>query len=315
MEARKSYSFLRSTTQISGIIILFGISVLVACQSDLGEKPSRDQVDAGAFGKAQEESYSILLSKHVDQNNQIKYELWKNSSEDFLALKQILFAIEKADVNAMNSDEQKTFYINAYNVLTIDLILSNYDKTLGGTGSPYPDQRSIRNINNLDTKVWDAFRWKVSGKQMSLNEIEHQILRPMGDARIHFAIVCASKGCPPILNRAFTAQDLDETLDELAAKFVNSGKSTKFDLDKQKLITSHILNWFAQDFVKTFGSVKNFFSKYVTVISPSLIPSLDISYDSYDWTLNEPAAPGSGTEDPPGSGTETPPGSGTEEEI
>lgn len=338
MKLPNSYSFMWHPKGILALIFSLGAAALVACSSDLGEKFSRDPVEVGAFSKVQENTYTGLLQKYVDSDKQIRYQEWKASSQDVAALQSILFAIAKADTGAMSPSEKKSFLINAYNAMTIDLILSHFDETLGGDSSPYPAQRSIRNIGNQDAKVWDVYSWKVGGQALSLNDVEHKILRPMGDSRIHFAIVCASKGCPPILNRAFSVDDLDQTLDQLADDFVNSGKNTKFNTARNEIKTSHILDWFSEDFVKHFGSVNSFFTKYVTVLPADQVQGMRIRYEPYDWLLNEAQTPvsepvenpppgsgsetppcetppGSGTENPcppPGSGTEVPPGSGTE---
>lgn len=289
---------------------------LSSCSSDLGRKFSRDPVVAGAFGKQQEEGFSALLQKYVNGESKVSYSDWRSNSEDMGKVKSFLSAIAIADVKSMGEDELKSFYINTYNILTIDLILSRYEETMGGASSPYPNERSIRNIGNLDAAIWDQVKWKVSGQELSLNDLEHKLLRPMGDARIHFAIVCASKGCPPLLNRAFSPATLNATLEQLSSSFVNSGHDTTFNVAAKLIKTSNILNWFSADFDKSFGSLKGFFAKYVTVVDPQTIDGMRVSYVPYDWTLNEPdpQAPAPIAEpEVPGSGTETPPGSGTEE--
>lgn len=336
MKLPKSYNIFKSTNILCSVLLALGSLVLFACNSDQGQKYSRDPVDATAYGKVQEDAYSTLLEKYVDPDRLVRYSLWRSSDQDIVTLKSILSAMALADTKTMPSDEKKAFYINAYNAMTLDLILSHYDETLGGTGSPYPTERSIKNIGSLNDKVWDFYKWKISGQSVSLNDVENKILRPMGDARIHFSIVCASKGCPPILNRSFNAQNINQLLDQLSDNFVNSGRNTKIDIEKNEVRTSHILDWFAQDFINTFGSVKNFIAKFNRTATPDQIQGMKIRYDAYDWLLNEsaqviseseetPTPPpattpetGSGTEEPPpGSGTEEPtptpePGSGTE---
>lgn len=298
---------------------------LIACgASDLGEKFSRDRVIVGAYSQIQVDDFERLLNKYVDNDRLVQYKTWKSSEQDKSALQNILSVMAVADTEKMSNLEKKAFYINAYNAMTINLILISYDETLGGTGSPYPGERSIRNISNLDTKVWDFYKWKIAGSSVSLNDIENKILRPMGDARIHFAIVCASVGCPPIFNHSFSGENVNDYLDQLSDEFVNSGRSTNFDFAHNQITTSSILNWFSADFVKTFGSVKNFFLKYANIISANQVNTMSVSYSDYNWLLNEskvvvanPTTPpsvetGSGSEDPvcpapEGSGSETPP--------
>ena len=297
--------------------LLVGVSFLFGCSGDLGRKYSQDPVSAGAFGKLQEDSFTSLLQKYVDSNSRVNYAAWRGTTGDVAALKNVLAGIASQDTRALTGQDAKAFYINAYNAMTIDLILSHYDGTFGGSSSPYPNDRSIRNIDNLDDAVWDRFTWKVGGQSRSLNDVENKILRPMGDARIHFSIVCASKGCPPLLSRALSGGSIDQTLDQLADAFVNSGVNTQFNTNTNQIKTSHILDWFSSDFSASFGSVKSFFSRYVRVIPSDQVQSMRVSFVPYDWTLNEqttPAPQGPGASPTPeiGSGTETPPESGAE---
>lgn len=282
MEIAKYYKYF-----VSGLVLAIAVATMAGCGGDLGERFSRQPVIQGAFGKTEEDALSTLLKRYVTQNNLVRYAAWKSSAEDVASLKTVVSAIGRADLQSMEINQKKSFLINAYNALTIDLILTKYDETLGSAASPYPGQRSIRNIGNLDAAVWDNFKWTLSGQQMSLNDIENKVLRPLGDSRIHFGINCASMGCPPILNRAFTASDLDQTLEQLASEFVNNGRSTQFDTANGTIRTSEILNWFAQDFVSHFGSVKQFLARYVTVIPADQIPQMRVRFNRYDWLLNE----------------------------
>jgi hypothetical protein len=298
--------------------------VLFACgRSDLGQKYSRDPVTGGTFGKAQEDSFTSVLKKYVNTDARINYQAWRASPDDVVTLKNVLLSFANADAKGMSAQELKSFYINAYNAMTIDLILSHFDETMGGPSSPIQNDRSIRNIGNLDDKVWENFSWKLNGQSVSLNDIENKLLRPLGDARIHFAIVCASKGCPPILNRAFSPTSIDQTLDQLADAFVNSGRNTQFKTARHQIKTSHILEWFAGDFNYSFGSVQAFFAKYAKVVPSDQIQNYAISFSPYDWTLNEPdpvelpppaPSPSPGPS-PVGSGTENPPGSSPDKTL
>lgn len=292
----------------------FASSVLMmfsSCQ-DQGSNFSFDHVSASAYGRQVEEDFDSLLERYVDSNRFVRYRTWLGVSQDVAKLKAVLEAMSKADESVMSADQKKAFYINAYNAMTLDLVLSRYEETLGGQESPRPGVRSIRNIGNLDSRVWDHPQWKIAGKPRSLNDVENQILRPMGDARIHFAIVCASVGCPPIPNHAFAADALDGTLDRLADEFVNSGRHTSFDHDARIVHTSQILSWFRKDFVGTFGSVSAFFSRYVRAVDPGVIGSYAIKYGNYDWTLNESIPEPDSSPSPIST---PPPGSSTEREI
>lgn len=336
MELAKYYILLRKRFFYSIIAALTSL-ILSGCTSDQGEKFSRQHVDTTAYGKPQEDTHSSLLQKYVDSDRYIHYADWKKSPQDLQSLKTVLTAMTQADTTSMSLDGKKAFYINAYNAMTIDLVLNHYEETLGGTGTPYPTARSIRNIGNLDDKVWDFYKWQIGGQSVSLNDIENKILRPMGDARIHFAIVCASKGCPPILNKAFTEQTINQTLDQVSDDFVNSERNTKISVEKNEIKTSRILEWFSQDFINSYGSVKNFLAKFSQTTSADQIQRMKLEYNIYDWLLNESSKPletlpvpenkipsetensscddsvGSGSENPPECPPPTPPGSGSEE--
>ena len=143
--------------------------------------------------------------------------------------------------------------------------------------------------------MWDKFKWIIAGESLSLNNIEHDILRkkftPL-DARIHFAVNCASVGCPILLNKAFSAPELNQTLEQLASDFVNSGRDVKFYRSKKKLETSKILSWFKGDFKKDpkYGTVLKFIQRYIdparTGISSSEVSGYKVDDFGYDWDLN-----------------------------
>ena len=304
MKLRNSYYFI-------AVLTFGGLGWLAACQ-DQGKNFSYGQLSGDSFVGAKTESdYDALLQKYVDSKSFVRYGAWLKDSADLGKLKSVLEAIANTDEKPLSTDQRKALYINAYNALTLDLILSHFDETKGSDGV-----RSIKNIGNLGNSVWDHFKWRVTGQMRTLNDIEHKILRPMGDARIHFAIVCASVGCPPIHNHAFKAETLNATLDQLADQFVNSGRSTTFDQARGEINTSKILDWFGGDFKKHFGSLSSFFERYVKVIPAEDVKKYSIRFSEYDWSLNESQAEPEPTPSPtpdPGSGTENPPpGSGTE---
>lgn len=155
--------------------------------------------------------------------------------------------------------------MNAYNAMTIDLILR------------HQPLESIKDIK----KPWDQRFWKLGDKYYNLDEIEHKILRKMSDPRIHFGINCASFSCPPLLNEAFTAEKVDSQLDMLARKFINDSKRNTITADRVEI--SKIFDWFAKDF-KTDGSVINYLNKYSET---KILSDAKVRYMDYDWSLND----------------------------
>jgi hypothetical protein len=157
------------------------------------------------------------------------------------------------------------YYMNAYNAMTIDLIVSNYPL------------KSIKDLSD----PWGQRNWKIGKESISLEEIEHQILRTMGEPRIHFGINCASFSCPPLMNEAFNAVKVDQQLEHLAIKFINDEKRNK--ISKESVEVSKIFRWFKEDFT-TNGDLIAFLNQYSrTAISQNA----RVRYMDYNWELNE----------------------------
>ena len=157
------------------------------------------------------------------------------------------------------------YWINAYNAFTVKLILKNYP---------------ISSITKLDSgKPWDVKWIKLGEKTYSLNNIEHDILRPTyKDARIHFAVNCAAKSCPPLLNKAWTANNLNATLDKQTKTFINNATFNEIGADVVKL--SKIFEWYKVD----FGDLIEYINKYSTV---KVNQDATIEFVDYNWALNQ----------------------------
>ncbi len=164
--------------------------------------------------------------------------------------------------------EQLAFYINAYNILALKMVADHWPT------------ESIKDAGSLFTPVWDKPAGKLGGKVMTLGEVEHKILRPMGEPRIHLAIVCASVSCPDLRNEPFTAARLNEQLDDQARKFLhNQGKGLK--IEKKAVRISKIFDWFEEDF-DMHGGVPAFIKRY-----RNDLPELKVKANiPYDWTVN-----------------------------
>ncbi|MBN2442861.1 MAG: DUF547 domain-containing protein [Spirochaetales bacterium] len=180
-------------------------------------------------------------------------------------------------VSKLNRDEQKAYWINLYNALTIMLILDHYPVT------------SIRNIkpNIASFGPWDMHLIKVEGLEISLNDIEHRILRPLWkDPRIHFAVNCASTGCPDLQPVAFTRDNLETLLNKGAIDYINHQRGVM--IKKNNLKLSSIFDWYYSDFAKTKKGVIDFLILYADTNLATALKKFkgSISY-SYDWSLNE----------------------------
>jgi hypothetical protein len=132
----------------------------------------------------------------------------------------------------------------------------------------------------------------VGGKTYSLSQIEHEVLRSMGEPRIHFAIVCASRGCPRLLNRAYTADRLEQQLSENARDFLAKSSNFQYDVGAKTIKISSIMDWFATDFGKTSAEQLKYLSPYLPdQVARKLASSgaARVSYLEYDWSLNDQA--------------------------
>ena len=161
--------------------------------------------------------------------------------------------------------DKLAYWINAYNAMTIDLIIRHYPL------------KSIKDIKN----PWDQRLWKLGDKWYDLSEIEHNILRKMDEPRIHFAIVCASFSCPKLLNNAFTPKDIEAQLTQATNVFLND--STRNIISENSLELSKIFQWFTTDF-KQNGSLIDFLNKYSDI---KISNNAKKRFKDYNWNLNE----------------------------
>ncbi len=184
-------------------------------------------------------------------------------------IKQIDLALKKYDPSSLQADQKKAFYINAYNYYAVLMVLNNYPVD------------SIKDIGNIFFQVWDKEVGSINQTAITLNDIEHVILRPMADPRIHFAIVCASMSCPSLSNQIYTSDKLDMQLDRQTKLFLNNN-SKGLIIKNNELFVSSIFKWFKEDFIKKDGVI-NFIKHYTSI--PDSIEN--ISYLPYNWQLND----------------------------
>jgi uncharacterized membrane protein YdjX (TVP38/TMEM64 family) len=189
---------------------------------------------------------------------------------------------------------QLAFWINAYNACAIKLVLDNYPirkasfpQSVVNSVAGVPGN-SIRQISD----TWKREFCSVAGDVRSLDEIEHEIIRPMGDPRIHFAVNCASKSCPVLAEVSYTAESLDQQLDAAVHRFVSDTNQYRLVRgDPPKLRVNKILDWYKDDFGGEDGVVE-FLARYVSNDDGAYIRDhggIDLEYNEYDWTLNDTA--------------------------
>lgn len=221
--------------------------------------PARESVHTPPRHKA----WDQLLRKHVDAAGKVNY---KGFKADKAALDAYLKTLaDNLPADSWSRTEKMAYWINAYNAFTIALITDNYP---------------LKSILDLDGgKTWDVKRIELGGKKYSLNQIENEILRPVfNDARIHFALNCAARSCPPLLNRAYTADNLERTLEQRTRRFVNDRSYNSVAAGKATV--SKIFEWYAAD----FGDLRVYLNRYADV---QLDKGAAIGFAEYDWGLNE----------------------------
>ena len=226
-------------------------------------------------------TWDRLLQKYVDRDGMVDYATWKASESDRRALKQYLATLAAADANARTTKQGKlAFWINAYNALTVQGILNVYPTS------------SIRNhtARLIGYNIWDDLLLPVSNQKYSLNQIEHKVLRKLGEPRIHFAIVCASIGCPRLLNEAYMPEKLDSQLADNTRDFFGRKRNFQVDPARRSVRVSSILDWFGKDFGPTPQKALAGLAKYMPdEPTRDLIAGGDfsVSYLAYDWSLNK----------------------------
>ena len=199
------------------------------------------------------------------------------SAEDRASLEDYLESLTSRDPRELNQAEQKAYWINLYNALTVNLILSEYPV------------ESITDIGPwYQFGPWNMAITSVAGEELTLNDIEHRILRPIWrDERIHYAVNCASIGCPDLAQQAFTAENTEPMLDELAKRFVQQEKGVS--LAGGRLTVSRIYEWYQGDFTSQGGKGVIMYLRHIA--PPALARKLSrysgsIEYQ-YNWALNE----------------------------
>jgi len=204
-----------------------------------------------------------LLQKHVSDAGKVNY---KGLKADKAVLDAYCKRLSESPVQETWAREEKmAYWINAYNAFTLKLIVDNYP---------------TKSILNFDGgKTWDVRRIKIGDKKYSLNNIENDILRPQfKDPRIHFALNCAAKSCPPLWNHAYTAENLETTLEARTRAFVNDKSFNSLTTSRAQV--SKIFDWYGVD----FGDLKKFLNNYSET---KLKASAAVVFNEYNWDLNE----------------------------
>jgi len=242
----------------------------------------------GLIAGGEAEKWDYWDASDSTDDRRVDHSLWQEFLEDYLVtessdginlldyasalssgasrLEEYIIMLEAVEIRNYNSDEQFAFWVNLYNAATVRLILDNYPIS------------SIRRISN----PWGRKLVRIEGQQLSLDDIEHRILRPIWqEPRIHFAVNCASLGCPNLPAQALSSSNSDEVLENAARDFINHPRGVKLNGDL--LILSSIFSWYLEDFGLNEEELLVYLGRYSKL---DLREKRSVKYE-YNWALNE----------------------------
>ena len=230
--------------------------------------------------------FTRVLKKHVHRGFVDYKGLKKNST-----FQSYIRQLEKTDPAKIKGRKKRlAFWINVYNAYTLKLIIENYPiksiTDLHAGGSLWFGVAAGRTI-------WEKWEFPIYMKKYTLDKIEHKIIRPkFKDARIHAALVCAAKSCPPLRKEAYEGAQLDKQLTQQMRQWLGNKKLNRFAPKEKKLYLSKIFDWFADDFKNSQKDILQVLLPYFSAVTRKQIrkikrEDLDIAYLEYDWSLNE----------------------------
>lgn len=280
----QGYKLTFGRTAMAAVLVftLSGFSTLEALfapKPDLWERwltydtSSEVVVDHGDFDRF----LKVYVSMDRRDLNRVDYSVVSDADRSLLM--KYIEDLASTKVRQLNRTEQMAFWINAYNALTLRVVLEHYPVA------------SIRDIDLGEgffaDGPWDEKVINIENVELSLNDIEHRILRPIwNDPRIHYAVNCASIGCPNLAIDAYSSANLQEMLDQAAIRFVNAPRNIEFSSDE--VTVSKIYSWFATDFGGDDVSILNHLRQYADDDLQDKLKSVNRIFDyTYDWSLND----------------------------
>jgi len=244
--------------------------------------------------------FNDLLKENVD-DGKVDYKGFINSKEEFIKYLDSLGDVTEQQYLSWTSEQRLAFWINSYNAFTIKAIIDHYpiQRSFTLVGIFYAPKNSILQIPG----VWKKLQFQAVGQNVTLDHIEHGILRKeFNEPRIHLAMNCASISCPDLRNEAYISDKIDKQLDDSSKNFVNSKtKGVLIDKNKNKIKVSKIFKWFGDDFFSNYhkqefndksdkqNGTLGFIYKYINDDEKKYVLSgnYKLKYMSYDWGLNE----------------------------
>lgn len=236
----------------------------------------------------QHQAWTRLLQQHVSwlgkgHGSVVDYAALQKNSAELDSYLSTLSAVNQADYQHWQPTQRLAFLINTYNAFTLELIVEHYPVD------------SIKSIGGLFSSPWKQAFIPLLEQRLSLDQIEHAMIREPGvfdEPRIHFAVNCASVGCPALRDEAFVAERLEEQLQDSQRRFLSDHSRNRFDPTSQRFQVSKIFDWYGEDFIQQWGSLEAYFQQHLALLRPSASTfspqgRVRIDYLDYDWSLNE----------------------------
>lgn len=218
-----------------------------------------------------------VLQQHV-KDGWVDYAALLRDRSGLDAYLTTLSAVKETDFNEWNEAEQLAFQINAYNAFTLRLILDHYPV------------KGIKSIGGWFSNPWKMDSVELFGREMTLDHLEHGRIRVFyNEPRIHFALVCAAKSCPPLRASAYTAANLDAELDDQGRVFLRQSDKNRYDPATQTLHLSPIFKWYREDFETNRRTLVEYVSQFLPDETAKAVREADVELDftEYDWSLND----------------------------
>ncbi|NJN87520.1 MAG: DUF547 domain-containing protein [Leptolyngbyaceae cyanobacterium SL_7_1] len=277
--------------RIQPLLIVLPLAVLLAnCSAVLNSRSPAPSTSAespvAANTPFRYDSYAQVLEQYVDEQGLVDYVGLQADADGLKRFNQSIGAVPSATYEAWSDAEKMAFLINAYNSFTLESIIDQN-----------PLKASIRDIPG----VWRVRRFQVAGQSKTLDDIEHNTLRPtFQDPRIHAALNCTAISCPVLRQEPYTAEKLDAQLEEQVRLWLASPQGLQIDRANNQVRISQLFDWFGEDWLPNYGTSEgftgndkqraalNFISQYVSEDDRAYLQQgeYELSYLDYDWTLN-----------------------------
>ncbi len=269
------------TNPLKTLLTLFWL-LIISTTSFATNTQQWKQSDESNVNTINHQQWQTILDEYLISNHPSKVNLFRYSQvakKDKQRLKQYISNLQVIDPRHYKKTEQMAYWINLYNALTVDLILDDYPV------------KSIKKLGKglFSFGPWDDDVAVIAGQNLSLNDIEHKILRPIWqDPRIHYAVNCASYSCPNLATKVFTSANIDALLNQSARDYINHTRGVS--LKNGTLIVSSIYHWYREDFGDSDAMLIKHLNQYTEPGLKQQLNQYDGAIDhSYDWQLNEPS--------------------------